>query len=136
MNPNKSYADSLRAVADLYENHPELPLPQMEHCNFAMDTKDDAANLAKALGTFEKVYTDDLLIVKKKVGCIETKFYFTRENVCTPTVVGKKMEPEVYIPGRLIPAREVDIIEWDCHPLNVAEEKQNGGSQEAGSTED
>jgi hypothetical protein len=120
------FAASLRVLADWYEKHPEINLPILEVNVYSMDTKDEAGALAKALGSFAKRYTDDLLIVKKQFGLIALQFYFTRESVCTAKVVGKKMEPEQYIPGRLIPAREVDIIEWDCHALNVNEDKSHG----------
>ena len=120
------YVAGLRQLASFYANHPEIPLPQFEHSNFALNDKEEATNLASALGTFQKKYTDDLLIVSKKFGNIEAKFYFTRDQVCTAKVVGQKYEPERVIPATIIPGRTVDIIEWDCHALNVPKGQGNG----------
>ena len=123
---HEKFALGLRQLANFYEAHPEIPLPYQDLHSYSLDTKDDAAMLAKALGTFEKKYSDDLLIVSKKFQSVNLKFYLTRDSVCTARVVGKKIEPEVYIPSQHIPAREVDVIEWDCHALNVNEEKVDG----------
>jgi hypothetical protein len=123
---HQQYADGLRQLANWYEAHPEIPLPLLEVNNYAVDSKDEAGALAKALGTFKKRYTDDLLIVNKMFGSINVQFFFTREKVCTARVVGKKYEPEVVIPARIIPGREVDVIEWDCHALNVTKDESNG----------
>ena len=123
---HQQFAESLRQLATWYEAHPEVPLPQLELSNYSMDTKDDAAILAKALRTFEKRYADTLLIVSKKFGLIELKFFLNRDSICTSRVVGVETIPAQFIEARTIPARTREILEWDCHALNVDEEKSNG----------
>jgi len=123
---HQQFAESLLALADFYEAHPEVPLPCPELNNYSLDTKDDAALLAKALRTFEKRYSDSLLIVAKKFGLIELRFFLNRDSVCTSRVVGVETIPAQFIEARTIPARTKEILEWDCHALNVPEESSNG----------
>jgi hypothetical protein len=98
----------------------------MEQSNYSINSKDDAVNLAKALGTFKKIYQDDLLTVKAMFGCIEARFVFTRDQICEAKVVGQKYQEERVIPAHIIPGRMVDVVEWDCKPLSVPEEQSNG----------
>jgi hypothetical protein len=123
---HRAYADGLRAIADLYEQHPEIPLPWMNHDNYAVDTKAHAKALARALGTFKKEGNDSYLHIIKKFGPIEAKFVFTRDSVCTKRVVGVETIPARFVEAHTVEARTQEIVEWDCPSLLVDEEKSDG----------
>jgi hypothetical protein len=113
------YTAGLRQLANWYDAHPEIPLPGLEHTNYTVDSKEHAAALAKALGTFEKQYSEWSLTVVKMFGNIEARFVFTREQVCTKKVVGVETIPAKFIEAYTIEAQTKEIVEWECHALNV-----------------
>lgn len=98
-------------LAHWYEAHPEVPLPDLTVNNYVVS---DFEATARALGSFEKVYSDDLFTIKKMFGPIKAQFFFMREQVCTKRVVGKRSVPAQTIE---IPARDEEIVEWDCEPV-------------------
>lgn len=118
---NRQYAQSLRAIADFYDAHPEVTAPADDTLyNGTMDEKADAQNLVRALGHCEKEYDESLFKIIGTFGNIKVRFVFYRENVCTKRVVGTKIVPAHIIPAREeqeVPEREEEIVEWDCAPL-------------------
>ena len=113
---HKRFAESLREIAAFYEAHPEIPLPLAEIGNYAVDTKNDAINVVRALGSCKKEYLDDYFTITKQVGDLTHKFVFSRANVCTRREVGESIIPE-----QVIPAQTVKVYEWDCHPVLAPE---------------
>lgn len=117
----KEFCDGLRALADWYEAHQDIAVP-FAPCvnNAALDTKDEAANVIRALGSCEKLYGDTIVTIRKKFGSVSADFIFFRQEVCTLKVVGKREVPETVIEAReavVIPAHTVDITEWECLPI-------------------
>jgi hypothetical protein len=111
----------LRQLAALYEAHPELPTPTSmwrdTGYSFVCYLSDDAdvKAIASALGSFTKKYQDNDFIMEKNFSLlVQLRFLMSRGAVCKRKVVGKKVEPEQYVPGYLRPAREVEVVEWDC----------------------
>jgi hypothetical protein len=133
------YVAGLREIADFYDAHPEVPTPSDGHNNYAVNTDEDARKLAKALGTFKKEYSEDMFTMSKTFGSIQAKFVFYRKAICKAKVVGVKTIEAQFVPAYTVPARTVDIIEWDCGSLLdpvTSEESSNDRSQEAGSAQD
>ena len=112
------YADGLRQVADWLEAHPDIDMPSNEIGCFSMNTKEQAARVLMALKPCNKVYGDSLFSITRQFGPIILRYYFNRNQVCTPRVVGTKVVPAR--PERLIeatPEHVVEVIEWDCEPI-------------------
>lgn len=117
--PTVRYAAGLRELADLLELNPKLELPLTIITVYATDTKENAANVLRALSPCEKEYAGALFKIKRKIGPLTLSYVFMRNTVCTPRVVGTREVEAKHIPERLIPssfnpAHTEDIIEWEC----------------------
>jgi hypothetical protein len=113
-----TFAQSLRAIADWYDAHPEIepPLHAVSVAISETDSHEHALALAKALAPCRKEYSDTLLVLSRVFGQIEMRHVFYRSAVCERVVLGKESVPE-----RIIPAHEREIVEWECHPLLASE---------------
>ncbi len=107
----KEYVQSLRLIADWFEANPEVPIPHDADVFYlySLDTRKEMEMVARIFGSCEKEYTAGLFKLKKKFGEIEMCVVATREQVCKRKVVGAKLVPE-----QVIPAHNVDIVEWEC----------------------
>ena len=121
-------ADSLRLLADWYEEHPETEFrPEINIGGFSTPESGAALRIARALGSFTKEYSGSLLVLSKKFGSISLKFLFYRDQVCTPRIVKnetvKVMKPDPSMPApHMIEVEEVrNVIEWDCPSLLESE---------------
>jgi len=109
---NAEYVESLRKVADWFESHPEVKPPHDadEIGLYNIHSRAEMETVARAFGSCEKEYTDSgYFKLKKKVGDIEIVAVASREQVCNRKIVGSK-----FIPEQVIPARTVDVVEWEC----------------------
>jgi hypothetical protein len=86
--------------------------------------KEVLADVARRLGSSEKVYGDEYFWLNKDFG---SHVRFTgcsqRTTVCERIVTGKRVVPAE--PAHLIPAQpeqEIEVVEWRCHPLLASEE--------------
>ena len=123
---HKEYADGLRAVADFYESHPEIPLPyDTDISNGSVDTKEEAATIMRALGSCSKNYSDYYFVLAKNFGPIKMQFIFTRHKVCVRKVIGVETIEAEFVPAHTIPAWTKEIVEWECEailePANAAD---------------
>lgn len=129
--PDTTHAEfiqGLRELADFYEAHPEVKLPHAAQLSIFSWDKDqavaDAVRCAHAFGHAEKSYSSDYFrMVRKFPGGVSLEFCTDRQTVCTPVVVGTKVEPAHTIPAqeeRFIPERVVEQIEWRCQSLLAA----------------
>ena len=122
---NKEYADSLRLIADWFEQHEEIAAPYggNEFKYFNYDKRDDLARLAKALGSTEKEFSGELFYLKgkKMFGSIEFQAVASRGGVCRQVKTGTKT---VHLEAReAMEARDVEVpvYEWKCdEPLLAA----------------
>ena len=112
----KAYIAGLRELATFLEKHEEAPLPETRLIVYRWG-QEDFLPAVKALGSCQKKYSDYYATASRMFGSIEYGVSVSRETVCTKRVVGTKTEPERYIPGYTVPEQQVDIVEWDCHPL-------------------
>lgn len=121
MRDRAEFAASLRKLADWYEEHPTIPLPDEEISVTAdLDSKEAAAEILRACLPCKKEYTGGLFVVKKPIGSLTLKFIFWRDAVCERVVVGTKEVPEKVIPAteeRIEPAHIEEIVEWRCEPV-------------------
>jgi hypothetical protein len=105
----------LRAAADWYEQHPEIRLPTddvFHLINASLpDTKETVAAVAHALGSCEKEYSDTMFRLVKKFGPVRLVFVFWRTTICERRVVRTE-----WVPEKVTPAYEREIVEWDCGP--------------------
>lgn len=121
-----NFVSGLRELAELYEGHPELPLPTENCFNVWLygSQEEILAQLrifARAFGRAEKeVIGDSFFVMKREFGSVRLEVNVNRETVCVPRIVGKKkvMVKEVTQPAVVTEVeKEVDVIEWDCKPL-------------------
>lgn len=122
------FVQGLRELADFYSAHSEVKLPYT--AGFSIYTFDaataihDAVACARAFGYAEKTYGDEYFRMTKKFsGGISLEFCTDRQSVCTPVVVGTRVEPARVIPAKeeeIIPERVVEQIEWRCQSLLAA----------------
>lgn len=110
-------AATLRAIADWYDEHPDMPGPHSLDVSSVPDEKSVAVMVAQALGTCTKEYTESVLTLARDFGGIRLRFLFWRTAVCDRRVVGT-----VEVPEQVTPAYTREIVEWDCHSLLKAEE--------------
>ena len=110
----QEYARGLRAVADLYEAHPDIPFShdQVIGVYWVKDTNEEAVRIIEALKPCRKEWAESFLKITRDFGGVTLKFVFIREAVCTRRVVGHKE-----IPAEFLPARVVEIVTWDCEPI-------------------
>lgn len=125
------YIAGLRELADFYEQNPNINLPyEGRMCNFGIFglSKAEIVTTVKAFGKCTKDYdANSVTILKTFPSGIKLQIYASRQEVCERIVVAKHTEPETVTPGKwvpeeVVPAREVEVVEWRCHPLLEAEE--------------
>lgn len=74
--------------------------------------KDQFREACRLLGTFQKTVDDTYFNAKRYFdGGVSIEVYIERAKVCQRRVVGKRLIPE-----KVIPAREEEIVEWECTP--------------------
>jgi hypothetical protein len=114
---HKEYADSLRLIADWFEQHEGIPLPG--GCDtfnyFALDTREEMAMLARMLGgKVEKEFVTDWFKLKRKFGEITFIATANRSQVCRRVVIGKKKVVQSVPVSYRDETVEVDDVEWQC----------------------
>ena len=126
---------SLRAMADFYGTHPDVPLPYFSEFYCAIAPQ-KVRPLARELRTFKKEYSGNDFYMVKSFGTIAVKFFTEREAVCKKIVVGVKevpemiisAKPEQFIPAseeRIIPAYTEEITEWVCSDAALMEPEES-----------
>ena len=92
------FTQSLRQLADWYEEHPTLPLPhELTNPMFVFlfgETHERVKEILSEIGSFTKVFDEPRIgdfHALKTIGQFKLKFHTNREVVCTPKVIGKRM---------------------------------------------
>lgn len=119
-------AKNLRALADWYEQHPEVtdgPTSVDVGC-IADESAKGIRRVARALGTFDKDHAGTILTLTRKFGGITLRFIFWRSAVCQKRVVKTETVTEL-VADPNAPKVEVtrtrEVVEWDCPPLLAPE---------------
>lgn len=110
---HQEYADGLRQLADWYERHPTIPLPQ--YSTLSVHGAEDVAYIARALGKATKGLSGsqgELFTLHRVFGSITLKFFFWRKQVCTRRIV--RIEE---VPAQTFEAYTREIVEWDCESI-------------------
>jgi hypothetical protein len=113
------YAASLRLLADWYEAHPTVELPEHSLSVYSVHSK-EAARLLREAAPCTKRYQDTLFFIEKQFGTVKLSFVFYRNEVCTRRVVGVRTLPAVFVPAQpehTLPPVVEEIVEWDCGPI-------------------
>ena len=131
---NQEYVAGLRALADWYEQRPDVPLPEAEISVYGVtgrtdtETEKEAAQwIMREATPCEKHYVDDLFHLKKAFGPITLRFVFWRNKVCERIVVATEEVPERVVPAqpeRVEPAHVKEIVEWRCEPVLPARKQR------------
>lgn len=114
------FVSSLRELADWWEQHPDVETPWNQALLVHVDTKEELAQVARALGKCEKYGDDDWFGVKRRFGSIEVDAYGQRQKICTRVVVGtREVVREVTDPDapKLQVTETEEIVDWVCEPL-------------------
>ena len=124
-----SYVSGLRKWADILEAHPQVPLPfygtdskSPVLINFGGEgTRDELAAARQAIGgQWEKTVDEAWLNLNGQLDGFYIQLYASRDAVCTRRVVGteeREVEEEVRPAETRKVRKQVDVIEWDCHPI-------------------
>lgn len=79
---SKETVAGLRALADWYEAHPEIPVPERIDVNlYDYDGETDMATMERAMGSFDKNYDIDGLVLEKPFGSnVMLRAIYSRER--------------------------------------------------------
>lgn len=126
----------LVALAKFFNDHPELRIPhQQDIAVYVMNSwgakienpKGELAKFARAMGKCEKISTDSYFWIKKTFGRTGLIAMAEREQVCERVVVGTEHVPEHVEPAkaeRVIPAHDVEKVEWRCSSILNAGDRE------------
>ena len=108
------YAAALRRIADFYEQHQDFPLQYLPSIEvFPDDTREEVVRIARVLGGYVTKKADGhLLVLVKDFGGVSLRVLFARSAVCESRVVGVR-----HVEERVVPAHDVEEVEWDCGPI-------------------
>jgi hypothetical protein len=136
MSARAGYTKGLRALADLLDANPDLPLPydgNGTELNF-IEGNDEADRRGAAVfarvmpGTVRKVPRDDYFDLFAEVHGLKLQWIARRANVCERIVTGiRRVEVEEPDPQALAAVPKVkrmvtvEDVEWQCHPILAAE---------------
>jgi hypothetical protein len=108
---SEEFTAGLRAVADLYQQHPELPLPTVQLGLWLTGDKNEVretlAHIKCTVPGATFTQSDYASSVSADVKGIRLLFSASREVTCRRVVVGKK-----YIPASS--GTFVDDVKWEC----------------------
>lgn len=119
----KEFTQGLRDLADWYDAHPEVPLPEnrmriMSYC----DTKEELATIVRAMGHCTKSVYEDILNVERNFGPVILRTVSLRDKVCEKVLVGQReIERTIVLESKKETVLE-DVYEWKCPPLLKGEE--------------
>lgn len=110
MGYREDYIAGLRQLADYLEERPDVPVPISEkHYAFVHD-EDTFRKAARSMGSAKKDFDINYAMLRRDfAGGIHYELNIARERVCERRVVATKAVPE-----QVIPAHEVEVVEWDC----------------------
>lgn len=123
----QEYVAGLRELADFIEN---APFPdswqgawgekswEAHYIYLNTGTKEDFQKFVKALGTFEKTFSEySSSAVKTLPSGIKITVSTDRQNICKKVVVGTRVIPakeERTVIEEAEPEREEEIVKWEC----------------------
>ena len=118
-----AYTRGLRRIADLLDEHPDLPLPYEGTDSTALwfvDSPEQLAVVSKAMGgTRTKKFGVDFAGLEGSIGGYRVQALVPRDQVCTRRQIGTEL---VKVPDPNAPKITVErpVYETDCAPLLAA----------------
>lgn len=108
----------MRAVADFFEAHPDLPVPGKLELDVYGVSKEQLRAVARAFPRVEKGASDIVFWLRCRFS-YHTRLDFNgiREEICERVEVGTRLVAEQIVPAKeaqVIPAHEEPIVEWRC----------------------
>jgi len=135
------YVRGLRALADVLEQHPEVPLPYQGSSPFygrlsfsdfltSEDPRADMAAARRALGvSMEKVDRGEYFDLHGNLHGLYFTLVAFRKDVCERVVTGTREvvveEPDPVALAALPRVKRVEVVEdveWQCHPILASEQ--------------
>jgi len=114
----KQFIRALRAVADMWEAHPELPAPEPFVMSvFGWNGREQMKRAAEMLATCQKQVLPDYSLFKlihDFGGGVRVAFVSTLDAICTRQVKGTRHVPEKTLPALTIAAHDEEVVEWNC----------------------
>lgn len=137
MTTPRTMPETLRAVADLIEAHPDLPLPLVNVYDYRpeqgdldwflmvngrakdeADQKAIATAIIRALGgKWDKAPTGDDFRFRQTRGGLNFNVQVHREAVCERVVVGTESVTLPAVEAQPARTETVEKVEWRCEPL-------------------
>jgi hypothetical protein len=110
------FISALREMADFFESHPGVPAPTgLATLYYWSETKEELADIARALGNAKKYYSNDYFGLHREFGPFEVMWIIRRGLVCRRVVVGTRTLPAV-------PEHIVEDVRWECDDPLLAPE--------------
>lgn len=111
---HEKFAKDLRDMANFIEKNEDIPLPSSVTIQVFPNGKEGMGLVAKAMKSFEKLYCDQLIRIKKSFGRVQLEAIEMRANICERRVIGTKTV-KVQKPVTFQEVEETkEIVEWDC----------------------
>ena len=123
----QNMSHGLRQLADWYDKHPNAPFPY----NFATVSVfdfDATPEEIRSIGSAKKEWDDSIFRYVVELPNASLRFIASRSKVCTAKVVGFREIPEQHIEAYTVPAKRVEIIEWECKESILAPDPQEPAS--------
>ena len=114
------FIDSLEKLTSFYKSNPGVPAPdELKVTIFSLNTVEELGKMARVLGNACKrvIKEHDLFYLSREFGGIILEFCARRSNICRKLVKGVRHVNEQVIPGRVVPAHDEEIVEWDCDSI-------------------
>jgi hypothetical protein len=143
-----AYIQGLRALADILENHPEVPLPYHGDgtaitISAFLSAADPRAELAAAARAFpcawrKKVRGDDqygnYFDLRGELAGLRLCLTAYRDAVCERVITGtedREVEEVVTPAVTRTVTKPVEIVQWVCHPVLAPAARDNGAEDRA-----
>lgn len=110
------FSDGLRAMADWFDRHPDLP-GSVHGAVMIFADADELPVVARALGTAEKDADEYGFRLRRRFGPVPLSTYTARDAVCERVKVGERTVTRHVPPEgvELVEVAEVeDVYEWRC----------------------
>lgn len=127
----------LRALADFFEQHPELAdMAHTTHVNI-WPPKEEFVNVVRQLGLVTKHAGEALFWVRKTFSrMVILDCNAEREEVCQKVLKERRVipaKPEEYVPGKVVPAepeRVEEVFAWECPDSIFAKAKADAAEMD------
>lgn len=122
MTDRAAYITGLRRLADLLDQHPDMPLPYGD-IQWQPNDRNEFAILARLLpGPHRKDASDAIFTLSGRVSGVTWRAYRWRDEVCERVVVDtREVTKTVPDPAVDVPTVEItetqEVVEWRCPPL-------------------